>query len=176
MNSSYFLLGGARSGKSRNAEKLALSLDARPAYVATSRIWDEDHRARIDRHRADRSPAWEVFEEEKFPSRLPLAGRVVLVDCLTLLLTNYFVDDTDRNRALASAQEEVERMLAVPATWIFVSNEVGMSLHAETEVGRKFTDAQGFLNQFLAARVSTVLLVVAGIPVPVKGPLPEIFR
>lgn len=176
MNTSYFLLGGARSGKSRNAEKLGLSLSSRPAYVATSRIWDDDHRARIARHRKDRSPAWEVFEEEKYPSRLPLEGRVVVVDCLTLLLTNYFVDDSDRERALASAREELERMLAVPATWILVSNEVGMSLHAETEVGRKFTDAQGFLNQFVAARATNVLLVIAGLPLAVKGTVPESLR
>lgn len=176
MTSSYLLLGGARSGKSRNGEKLALSLSPRPAYVATSRVWDDDHRARIERHRRDRDPAFEVFEEEKFPSRLPLDGRVVLVDCLTLLLTNYFVDDTDRERALASAKEELERMLAIPATWILVSNEVGMSLHAETEVGRKFTDAQGFLNQFVAAKVETVLLVVAGLPLAIKGTLPETSR
>lgn len=164
------VLGGARSGKSRYAARVARELSESPVIVATSRIHDADHAARIARHRADRGPEWTTIEEEKAIARVDLAGRVVVVDCATLWLTNLFFDgdrDVDATREVARA--EVERMAAIDATWIVVSNELGMSPHAATEVGRKFVDLQGFVNQDVATRAAAVTLMVAGIPMAAKG-------
>jgi adenosylcobinamide kinase/adenosylcobinamide-phosphate guanylyltransferase len=166
------VLGGARSGKSRHAQALARSLSASPVYLATSRRWDDDHAARIERHRRDRGPEWITRESDRALACDDLAGRVVVVDCLTLWLTNLVIDlghDVDRVRAEADA--ELRRVAAIDATWILVSNEVGMSLHPETELGRKFVDLQGFVNQDVAARADAVTWMVAGLPVEVrKGP------
>jgi len=164
------VLGGARSGKSSYAEKSALSLSSSPIYLATSRIWDDDHHERIKRHQADRGPQWENIEEEKRLSKVEVVKRVILVDCATLWLTNYFVDlAEDEGAALAAAKAEFEKLPLRENHWIFVSNELGMSLHAETEAGRKFTDAQGFLNQYIAAKADRVVLMVAGIPMEIKS-------
>jgi adenosylcobinamide kinase/adenosylcobinamide-phosphate guanylyltransferase len=138
--------------------------------LATSRALDADHAARIARHRAERGPEWETLESETAIALSELAGRVVVVDCATLWLTNLFLDAHQRmDVTLAIARAELARLWDIDATWIFVSNELGMSLHAETESGRKFVDLQGFLNQDLAARAVAVTLMVAGIPLAVKG-------
>jgi adenosylcobinamide kinase/adenosylcobinamide-phosphate guanylyltransferase len=164
------VLGGARSGKSRYASRVALELSPSPIYVATSRIFDADHAARIARHRADRGPEWTTIEEEKAIAKPELAGRVVVVDCATLWLTNYFLDAKgDYEAALAAVRAELARVAEIAATWIFVSNEIGMAPHAHTELGRKFVDQQGFLNQDIAARAVAVTLMVAGIPMAAKG-------
>jgi adenosylcobinamide kinase/adenosylcobinamide-phosphate guanylyltransferase len=169
------VVGGARSGKSRYAQNVALALSASPVILATSRTWDADHAARIARHKADRGPEWTTVEEEKAIARADLAGRVVVVDCVTLWLANFFADaNWDASAARVSATAELARVFAIDATWIFVSNEIGMAPHAETESARKFVDLQGFLNQEIAARADAVALMVAGIPVRVKGgSLPE---
>ncbi len=164
------VLGGARSGKSRYAEQLALGASERPVYVATSRIFDDDHRARIERHKRDRGPEWETIEEEKFLSKLDLSGRTVVVDCVTLWLTNFFLDEKqDHEAALAAIRSEFDRTMELQNHFIFVSNEIGQGVHASTHAGRKFTDIQGFFNQHIAARASRVVLMVAGIPVDVKN-------
>ncbi len=164
------VIGGARSGKSRYAARVAKELTGSPVMMATSRIFDADHAQRIARHRADRGPEWTTIEEEKAIARPELAGRVVVVDCATLWLTNFFLDaKSDLEAAHEAVRAELGRVAAIDATWIFVSNEVGMSLHAETQVGRKFVDLQGFLNQDIAARAVAVSLMVAGIPLAAKG-------
>lgn len=164
------VIGGARSGKSSYAERLALSWSKAPVYVATSRIWDDDHRARIERHRRDRGPEWETIEEEKTLSQMKVEGRVVVVDCVTLWLTNFFVDaKQDHKTALFSFKSEFDRTVGLNNHFIFVTNEIGQGVHAHTEVGRKFTDAQGFVNQHIAARANRVVLLVAGIAVEVKN-------
>jgi adenosylcobinamide kinase/adenosylcobinamide-phosphate guanylyltransferase len=164
------VLGGARSGKSRYAARVAKALSDSPVMLATSRIFDADHAARIARHRADRGPEWTTIEEEKAIARPELAGRVVVIDCATLWLTNLFLDaKQNMDETLAAAGAELDRLAAIDAIWIFVSNELGMSPHAATETGRKFVDLQGFLNQEIAAKAETVALTVAGIPVVVKG-------
>lgn len=164
------VIGGARSGKSRYAEKLALSWSKDPVYVATSRIWDDDHRARIARHKRDRGPEWETMEQEKTLSQMKVTGRVVVVDCVTLWLTNYFVDEKqDHDAALSAIKSEFDRTVELNNHFVFVTNEIGQGVHAHTESGRKFTDAQGFFNQHIAARANRVVLLVAGIPVEVKN-------
>jgi adenosylcobinamide kinase/adenosylcobinamide-phosphate guanylyltransferase len=164
------VLGGARSGKSRYAASVARALSASPVMLATSRILDPDHAARIARHRAERGAEWTTIDEETAIARADLAGRVAVVDCVTLWLTNLFLDAKENvAETHAAARTELGRLAAIDATWILVSNELGMAPHAATEMGRKFVDLQGFLNQEIAARAKAVTLVVAGIPLPAKG-------
>lgn len=163
------ITGGARSGKSSYAERLALSLSPRPVYLATSRIWDEEFRQRVLRHQANRGPEWTNLEEEKELSRHRLEGRVVLIDCVTLWCTNFFFDlEADTNKALSAAKQEFDRFTAQDATFIFVTNEIGMGGTSESPVQRAFTDMQGWMNQYIAARADKVMLMVSGIPVTVK--------
>ena len=162
--------GGARSGKSSHAEALALSLSPAPVYLATARIWDDEFRERVRRHQERRGPQWTNIEEEKFLSRHDLAGLVVLVDCLTLWATNFFYDlEGDTDRALEALKEEFERFTAQDVTFIFVTNEIGMGGTSDNELQRKFTDLQGWMNQYVAARADEVILMVSGIPVKIKG-------
>ena len=164
------ITGGSRSGKSSYAEKLALEWSDNPVYLATARIWDEEFRERVRRHQARRGPQWTNIEEEKFLSRHSLAGRVVVVDCLTLWCTNFFFDlESDVDRALAEAKAELDRFTAQDATFILVTNEIGMGGTSDNEVQRKFTDLQGWMNQYVAARAAQVILMVCGIPVNIKG-------
>lgn len=170
------VIGGARSGKSRHAQLLARALSARPIYVATSRRWDDDHARRIERHRKERGPEWRTIEcELELGSLGPeLTGQVAVVDCVTLWLSNFFADGaSDVEVCLARAQAELDRACAFDATLIFVTNELGQGLHAPSEVGRKFTDLQGFVNQHLAALADNVAWMVAGIPHYVKGRAPS---
>jgi len=166
----HLITGGQRSGKSRFSEREALLKSDHPVYVATSRIWDEDFKKRVERHQADRSDAWVNIEEEKYLSRLDLpAGSVVVVDCVTLWLTNFFTDHKyDVDAALSEAKGEWNRFVQKDIDLLVVSNEVGMSLHAETEIGRQFVDLQGWMNQHIARYADQVTLMVAGIPVKVK--------
>ncbi|HEY6561490.1 MAG TPA: bifunctional adenosylcobinamide kinase/adenosylcobinamide-phosphate guanylyltransferase [Polyangiaceae bacterium] len=169
------VLGGVRSGKSRFAQELARKLSPSPVYLATSRTWDDDHRARIARHVQDRGEEWTTLEVEKQLSSVTLQERVIVVDCVTLWLANWFSDSgSNADVALEQAKHELDKTIdSTTNTWIFVSNEIGQGVHAETVSGRKFTDLQGFLNQHIASVADTVVLMVAGIPLPVKGRLPE---
>jgi adenosylcobinamide kinase / adenosylcobinamide-phosphate guanylyltransferase len=170
------VLGGARSGKSRHAQALALGLSARPIYVATSRVWDADHAARIERHRRERGPEWRTIECELELAALEpeLRGEVAVIDCVTLWLSNFFADQgIDIDPSLARACAQIDRLASIDATLILVSNELGQGLHAPTEIGRKFTDLQGLVNQHVAARADNVAWMVAGIPLYVKGSAPH---
>jgi adenosylcobinamide kinase/adenosylcobinamide-phosphate guanylyltransferase len=166
------VLGGTRSGKSRYAQQLARQLSERPLYVATSRPWDADHQARIARHQRERGPEWRTVECEIEIDALPLDGEVAVIDCVTLWLTNLF-SDADVERCLARARAIIDRLTERPAQLLLVSNELGQSLHAPTELGRKFVDLQGLVNQHIAARAQNVAWMVAGIPSYVKGAAPE---
>jgi adenosylcobinamide kinase/adenosylcobinamide-phosphate guanylyltransferase len=165
----YFITGGARSGKSSYAMKVAKSLSSNPVYLATARKWDGDFQKRIDRHRAERDDTWTSVEEEKHLSEHDFSGMVVVVDCVTLWLTNFFLDTKyDIQQSLDECQNEFIKLLNQDATFLIVSNEIGMGVHAETEVGRKFTDLQGWMNQFIAQRADKVILMVSGLPLIVK--------
>jgi len=165
----YYISGGQRSGKSRYAQDLALQLSPSPVYLATSRAWDDDHRQRIARHVADRDARWTTLEEEKYLSRLDLGGRVVVLDCVTLWLTNFFTDAAyDVETALHQAQQEFDKLRQQDCTLLVISNEIGMGLHAPTEAGRKFTDLQGWLNQYIAQRADRAIFMVSGLPLTVK--------
>jgi len=133
----YYITGGVRSGKSSYAQQLALSLSNNPVYLATARKWDADFEQRIKRHQQDRDERWQNIEEERFPSKLDLRGRVIVLDCVTLWLTNFF-SDTKYNveETLKQIKTEFDKLAGIDATWIIISNELGMGMHADTEIGR----------------------------------------
>lgn len=169
MTTLTFITGGARSGKSRYAQELALQLSPEPVYVATARVWDADFRERIDRHRQERDKRWVNLEEEKQLSRLPLEGKVVVIDCITLWITNFFSDTHyDVEACLEACRQELDKLLQLDTDLIIISNEIGMGLHADTEGGRKFTDLHGWVNQYIAARANRVIFMISGIPLIVK--------
>lgn len=162
--------GGQRSGKSGYAQKRALSLTANPVYLATSRVWDEEFRQRVLRHQADRGPEWTNIEEEKYLSHHNLNGRVVVIDCVTLWGTNFFFDnDSNVELSLTELKEEFDRLAEQDAYLIFVTNEIGLGGVSPDPVQRKFTDLQGWLNQYIASRADEVVLMISGIPMKVKG-------
>jgi adenosylcobinamide kinase/adenosylcobinamide-phosphate guanylyltransferase len=167
----YLITGGERSGKSGYAQNLALELSATPMYVATARKWDDDFQNRIDRHQQDRDQRWTNIEKEKHLSEIDFSGKVALIDCVTLWLTNFFVDTkNDVNLSLEQAKSEFLLMAnQKDATLIIVTNEIGMGVHADTHIGRKFTELQGWMNQFLGSKADEVVLMVSGIPVKIKG-------
>ena len=163
------ITGGARSGKSTYAEKLALELSPTPVYLATARIWDEEFRQRVIRHQERRGPEWTNIEEEKELSRHRLEGRIVLIDCITLWCTNFFFDlDADVEVALQAVKQEFDNFIRQDATFIFVTNEIGSGAVSENAIQRRFTDLQGWMNQYIASKADQVYLMVSGIPVPIK--------
>lgn len=147
---------------------MALSLSANPVYMATAHIWDDEFRERVRRHQARRGEQWTNIEEEKFLSRHDVSGRVVLIDCVTLWLTNFFTETSDVDASLEAAKAEFDRFTAQDATFIFVTNEIGSGGVSESAVQRRFTDLEGWMNQYIARQADEVILMVSGIPVKIK--------
>jgi adenosylcobinamide kinase/adenosylcobinamide-phosphate guanylyltransferase len=165
------VIGGARSGKSRLAERL-ITETARPRhYIATAEAWDDEMRSRIDQHQSDRGPDWTTWNAPRDTahtlSQIP-AGQAVLLDCATLWLTNHLLADAD-------IPNESATLLAALATCaspvVVVSNEVGWGIVPENALARAFRDHQGRLNQQLAAQAGLVVAVMAGLPMVLKGTL-----
>ena len=177
MKKIILITGGQRSGKSSYAERLALSLSENPVYMATARVWDDEFRERVRIHREKRGSQWTNIEEETRLSKHDVAGRVVLIDCCTLWATNYFYERAmangdeslpDVNATLEDLKAEFERFTAQDATFIFVTNEIGLGGTSDSAVQRRFTDLLGWLNQFIASRADEVVLMVSGINVKIK--------
>ncbi|MEO1652134.1 MAG: bifunctional adenosylcobinamide kinase/adenosylcobinamide-phosphate guanylyltransferase [Bacteroidota bacterium] len=165
----YYISGGARSGKSAYAMRWALELSDQPVYLATARAWDDDFKARIARHQDDRDERWTNLEEETRPSQLELPERVVVIDCVTLWLTNLFVElKQDIELCLEFFKKEIDQLAKRNTTYIIISNELGMGLHPDTESGRKFTDLQGWANQYVAAQSEKAIFMVSGLPLTLK--------
>ena len=162
------ITGGQRSGKSLQAEELAISLSENPVYLATAHIWDDEFRERVRRHQERRGPQWTNIEEEKYLSRHDLTGRVVVIDCVTLWLTNFFFETSDVEQTLETAKQEFDRFTGHDATYIFVTNEIGCGGVSENAVQRKFTDLQGWMNQYIASKADEVVLMVSGIAAKIK--------
>jgi len=164
------VLGGARSGKSRYAESLITASKPPWIYVATAEAGDEEMAARIKTHRERRNPCWRTIEAPR-EIATALAGcetTPVLIDCLTLWLSNLVLAHADIDR-------EINRLdgalLAMKAPVIVVANEVGLGIVPERPLGRHFRDWQGVLNQRMAAQAGRVVLMVAGLPLAVKDNL-----
>jgi len=164
------VLGGARSGKSRYAESLIAALPPPWTYLATAEAGDTEMAARIATHRARRGPQWQTIEAPRdlaaaLKSRQTMP---VLVDCLTLWLSNLMLADADIDAEIA----RLEAALAdTGAPVVLVANEVGSGIVPDNPLGRRFRDLQGVLNQRMAARADRVVLVVAGLPLAIKGTL-----
>jgi adenosylcobinamide kinase/adenosylcobinamide-phosphate guanylyltransferase len=170
MKKIILITGGQRSGKSHYAQELALTLSEHPVYLATSRVWDDEHRERIERHQQDRGSEWVNIEEEKYLSRHPLKGKVVVIDCVTLWATNFFYDEGGNvERALSFAKDEFNLLTDQDACLIFITNEIGLGGTSVNDLQRKFTDMQGWLNQFIASRADEVILMISGIPLKIKS-------
>ena len=169
MSRIILITGGQRSGKSSEAERMALSLAANPVYVATAHVWDDEFRERVRRHQERRGPQWTNIEEETHLSRHDLSGRVAVIDCVTLWLTNFFfANDSDVDKSLAQAKDEFDRFTSRDATYIFVTNEIGSGGVSENAIQRKFTDLEGWMNQYIASKADEVIFMVSGIPVKIK--------
>ena len=168
MKKVILITGGARSGKSRYAEELALKLSKNPVYVATAHVWDEEFAERVKKHQERRGPEWTNIEEEKLLSRHDLTGRVAVIDCITLWCTNYFFDLQEVDTALEALKAEFDKFTSKDATYIFVTNEIGSGGVSENAIQRKFTDLQGWMNQYIASKADEVILMVSGIAVKVK--------
>jgi len=166
----HLITGGERSGKSTYAESESLRLSGQPVYLATARVWDEEFRQRILRHQERRGPEWTNIEEDIRLSKHDFTGRVVLIDCITLWATNYFFDmQQDVDQALEALKKEFDTLVQQDATFIFVTNELGMGGMSESRTQRLFTQLQGWMNQYVAARADRVTLMVSGLPLTVKG-------
>jgi adenosylcobinamide kinase/adenosylcobinamide-phosphate guanylyltransferase len=177
------VLGGARSGKSSYAERLAAAGGVRVLYAATAEAWDDEMRARIEAHRAQRPADWDTIEAPRHTGSAVAAALnddaapgVVLVDCLTLLANNVIIalpEGASETEATAALMAEVDELLeawkSASADWIVVSNEVGLGIVPAYPLGRLYRDALGRANQRIAAVADTVILMVAGIPMQVKG-------
>ena len=166
------VIGGARSGKSSVAERLVRYHGGARTYIATAEIRDTEMRARIDRHIADRGADWTTIEAPLdlcgALSRIP-AG-VVLIDCATLWLSNHLLADADLE---AQSGALLAALAACAAPVVVVSNEVGWSIVPDNALARRFRDAQGRLNQQLAAQAGLVVAVMAGLPMVLRGEMPQ---
>lgn len=169
MKKIILITGGQRSGKSSYAEKMAHELTASPVYLATAKIWDDEFRKRVERHQKNRGPEWTNIEEEKKLSLHNVTGRVVVIDCVTLWCTNFFMEfDSDVSASLGAVKAEFDKFTSQDATFIFVTNEIGLGGVSENKLQRKFTDLQGWANQYIASHADEIYLMVSGIPVKIK--------
>lgn len=162
--------GGQRSGKSVFAEGLALKMAERPVYLATAIVADEDMRRRVAIHQERRRDRWRNIEEPLHLSATKIDPEdVVLIDCLTLWATNWFFScDCDIDKALCNIKKEIRALNEKKATFIVVTNEIGLGGISENAIQRKFTDFQGLINQYVAEISSDVYMSISGIPVKIK--------
>jgi adenosylcobinamide kinase/adenosylcobinamide-phosphate guanylyltransferase len=164
------VLGGVRSGKSRYAESLIKALPRPWFYMATGEAKDAEMTARIAEHKARRGAGWQTIEAPhdlagalgKVPARAP-----VLIDCLTLWLSDRMLAEADMDREIDALEAALTRRTGAI---VAVSNEVGLSIVPDNALARRFRDLQGILNQRLAAQAARVVMMVAGIPIAVKSP------
>jgi len=166
------VLGGAGSGKSLWAETLVSQACTDRIYLATARVWDSEMREKVDKHRTQRGDGWTTIEAPMDVAKALSEAKpdqAILLDCATMWLSNHLLEESD-------LEAETARFLAAlatcPAPVVVVSNEVGMSVVPENALARRFRDAQGQLNQDIAAQAGLVVAVMAGLPLVLKGTLP----
>lgn len=168
----YFITGGARSGKSAFAEKLASGLTGRRAYVATAQALDAEMAARIEKHRQDRNTAWDTYEEPlataELLRKLSTSHSIALLDCLTLWLSNVMAHAENDDAISSRADELVSAVKEFSGVCIVVSNEVGLGIVPDNPLARKFRDFAGMLNQSVARVADEVYFTAAGIPMKIK--------
>lgn len=169
IRSTLFVLGGARSGKSRYAQSRAEAASGDPVFIATAEAFDDEMRERIARHRADRDTRWRTVEA---PRELPAAidalndaNAMVLVDCLTLWVSNLLLADAD---IPAAGRELCHAIAQFEGALVLVANEVGLGIVPDNALARQFRDAAGLLNQSVASAADEVVLLTAGLPLVLK--------
>jgi adenosylcobinamide kinase / adenosylcobinamide-phosphate guanylyltransferase len=164
------VLGGARSGKSSFAEALVTASGLDMYYVATGRAWDGEMTARIAEHRSRRGAEWTTLEEPlalvDCLTGIDAPGRVILVDCLTLWVTNLMMEERDM---AAEFSRLADYLPTAAARLIFVSNEVGLGIVPENRMARDFRDHAGRLHQIIAVKAAEVYFIAAGLPLKMKG-------
>ncbi len=164
------IIGGARSGKSRLAESLAWG---EKYYIATAQAFDDEMSKRIAKHKEQRGVGWVTHEEQfglpRILAELDQTGRFILVDCLTLWLSNLILAERDWQ---GPTSELCAVLQGRTADVVLVSNEVGLSIVPDNRLGRQFRDAQGLVNQRVAAIADNVVFVAAGLPLVLKGSVP----
>jgi len=175
-----FITGGARSGKSRFAEEAAGKTGKKVAYIATGQPKDNEMKARIQKHKDKRPTNWQTFEEpikvKALIDKLGLENEIIIIDCLTLLISNLLLrkqdligDEMWQEEVLSEIEKLAESAYKVPALVIIVSNEVGMGLVPDNPLGRFYRDILGRANNIIAWRADEVFLMVSGIPLKIKG-------
>ena len=166
------ILGGANSGKSSFAENIILQSGLAPVYIATAQAFDEEMKSKISAHQKARGPEWETLEAPLDLSaalKKTTSRHAVLIDCATLWLTNFILADRDVgevSNVFLNALDEA------PGPVVVVSNETGQGIVPENALARRFRSAQGRLNQAIAAEADLAVLIVAGLPMTLKGDLP----
>ncbi len=170
MGKLIFITGGARSGKSIFAQKLANGLSKKVTYIATAQARDKEMELRIKIHRMNRPPHWKTVEKEKsiaeVLSRIAEKSEVILLDCLTLLISNLLL--SGRKDILKEIRQLVSKIKKIKATVLIVSNEVGMGIVPDNKLARRFRDIAGKANQIIAQAADEVYLVVSGISIKMK--------
>lgn len=168
------ILGGARSGKSRYAESLALGHKGEPTYIATAEVTDEEMRERIQRHRADRGPGWRTIEA---PVDLVAALRkadsaksFTLIECITVWINNLIYHEKD---VAAEVERFCSSLTQVKGHVVIVANEVGLGIVPDNALARRFRDEAGRANQAIAAMADEVVFIAAGLPMVLKAPKPK---
>lgn len=162
------IIGGERSGKTSHAETLAEQRSAHPVYLATSKHYDEQHTERIQNHRSNRPDYWTTVEHPRDITAPDLEDETVVIDCVTLWLTNIYDDVRDVEKALEEAKQQFNNVLTQDTTVIAVTNEIGKGGRSPNDVQRAFTDLLGWFNQCLADEANTVYVMNAGIPTKIK--------
>ncbi len=184
MGKMTFILGGARSGKSRYAESLASEEGGKVLFIATAQALDEEMELRIQEHQTNRPESWTTLELPLdvggYMMSHPIEADVIIVDCLTMLMSNILMGETDSNElldelaAVSLVDEEINNLLVAiddsNRHWIIVSNEVGMGLVPTFPLGRIYRDLLGRVNQRVARNAEKVILMVAGIPMVINQP------
>ncbi len=170
-----FIVGGARSGKSTQAVKLAKATNKRVAFIATCLPGDKDMSKRVVLHKRSRPSSWPVFEEPKDIASLIKLKKIgskfdiIIIDCLTLFVSNLLLEGFKGSIVEERINKMLKTLKSIEAKSIIVSNEVGLGVHPRTRLGRKFRDLAGRVNQIVASKSDKVLFMVSGLPLKLKG-------
>ena len=165
----HLITGGQRSGKSAYAEQLALRANHRPVYLATSKVWDDEYQKRIQLHQEGRTEAWITIEETLTIDALDFPSEVVLLDCITLWLTNVFEHCAyDAIQAQKIAIEQLHKLFKKEVQLFIVSAEIGMGVIPIEASTRRFVDVHGAINQYIAKQATKVSFMVSGLPLTIK--------
>lgn len=165
----YYISGGERSGKTAYGMQLAEQLSPHPVYLATARILDDTMQQRVKQHIATRPDHWQTLTCEKHLHQAISNHQVVVIDCVTLWISNFFFDlKEDKTQTLQAVEQTLEALQQLNNDLIFVSNEIGMGLHGHTASTRSFTEIQGLVNQKIAHLADKAFFMVSGLPMTLK--------